>query len=64
MNIDLLESNPPWWTYIPLALGTLSLTLIVWLTFKFNRDVSISWVFVSCEPWNADAESTVAGGSH
>ncbi|KAH6888428.1 hypothetical protein B0T10DRAFT_488158 [Thelonectria olida] len=39
MNVDVLESNPPWWIYLPLALGTSFLTLVVWLTFKFSYDL-------------------------
>ncbi|CEL09027.1 hypothetical protein ASPCAL12170 [Aspergillus calidoustus] len=38
MNVDILESNPPWWLYIPLAGGTIVLTMTVWMIFK--RDSS------------------------
>ncbi|KAI8665378.1 hypothetical protein NCS56_00973500 [Fusarium sp. Ph1] len=34
MNVNVLESNPPWWIYIPFAFATLGLTMVVWLTFK------------------------------
>ncbi|RSM07225.1 hypothetical protein CEP52_005339 [Fusarium oligoseptatum] len=34
MNVNVLESNPPWWIYLPFAFSTLGLTMIVWLTFK------------------------------
>lgn len=40
MNIDILASNPPWWLYVPFAVGTTLLTLAVWLTFKNSNDVS------------------------
>ncbi|RSL55155.1 hypothetical protein CEP53_007211 [Fusarium sp. AF-6] len=34
MNVNVLESNPPWWIYLPFAFSTLGLTMVVWLTFK------------------------------
>ncbi|WAO92072.1 Hypothetical protein NCS54_00956500 [Fusarium falciforme] len=34
MNVNVLESNPPWWIYLPFAFATLGLTMVVWLTFK------------------------------
>ncbi|KAK4232843.1 hypothetical protein C8A03DRAFT_19953 [Achaetomium macrosporum] len=37
MNVDVLASDPPWWIYIPFALGTMVLTLAVWLTFKCSN---------------------------
>ncbi|KAK4123005.1 hypothetical protein N657DRAFT_645721, partial [Parathielavia appendiculata] len=37
MNVDVLASDPPWWIYIPFALGTMLLTLVVWLTFKCSN---------------------------
>ncbi|KAL3478816.1 ankyrin repeat-containing domain protein [Aspergillus californicus] len=36
MNVNVLESNPPWWLYIPLAVGTMLLTMTVWIMFKRN----------------------------
>ncbi|KAL2820950.1 ankyrin repeat-containing domain protein [Aspergillus cavernicola] len=39
MNVDILESNPPWWLYIPLAGGTIVLTMTVWMIFKRNSDI-------------------------
>ncbi|GAB1317906.1 hypothetical protein MFIFM68171_08116 [Madurella fahalii] len=38
MNIDVLKSNPPWWTYLPFAVVTLGLTIIVWSIFKYTLD--------------------------
>lgn len=40
MNVNVLESNPPWWIYIPFAVVTLGLTMVVWLTFKRYPSVS------------------------
>jgi hypothetical protein len=37
MNIDVLASNPPWWLYIPFAVVTVLLTLVVWLIFKYSN---------------------------
>ncbi|MCJ1347475.1 Ankyrin-2 [Peltigera leucophlebia] len=34
MNVDILKSNPRWWIYILFALGTMILTLGVWILFK------------------------------
>ncbi|RDW56487.1 hypothetical protein BP5796_13128 [Coleophoma crateriformis] len=34
MNVDILQSNPSWWFYIPFAAGTAVLTLLVWLAFR------------------------------
>ncbi|KAL2822617.1 ankyrin repeat-containing domain protein [Aspergillus granulosus] len=34
MNVDILESNPPWWLYLPLAGGTILLTMTIWMIFK------------------------------
>jgi len=42
MNVDVLEPPPPWWWYLPLALGTMSLTFSIWIVFKRNNDVRIS----------------------
>ncbi|KAL4867794.1 hypothetical protein BDV12DRAFT_170852, partial [Aspergillus spectabilis] len=39
MNVDILESNPPWWLYLPLAGGTILLTLTVWIIFKRNSEL-------------------------
>ncbi|KAL2190008.1 hypothetical protein L209DRAFT_150361 [Thermothelomyces heterothallicus CBS 203.75] len=36
MNVDVLASDPPWWIYVPFALGTMLLTLAVWLIFKYS----------------------------
>ncbi|KAK4232873.1 hypothetical protein C8A03DRAFT_19934, partial [Achaetomium macrosporum] len=41
MNVDVLASDPPWWIYIPFALGTMLLTLAVWLIFKCS-DVGLT----------------------
>lgn len=37
MNIDVLASNPPWWLYVPFAVVTMLLTMIVWLLFKYSK---------------------------
>lgn len=37
MNINGLASNPPWWFYLPFAVGTTLLTFVVWLIFKYSR---------------------------
>ncbi|KAK4250514.1 hypothetical protein C7999DRAFT_28850 [Corynascus novoguineensis] len=34
MNVDVLASDPAWWIYVPFALGTMLLTLAVWLIFN------------------------------
>ena len=34
MNVDILESNPGWWIYVLFAVGTMTLTLGVWILFK------------------------------
>ncbi|KAI8720022.1 hypothetical protein NCS52_00446500 [Fusarium sp. LHS14.1] len=34
MNINLLESNPPWWFYIIFASVTMIITFAVWIVFK------------------------------
>ncbi|KAK4243222.1 hypothetical protein C7999DRAFT_18406 [Corynascus novoguineensis] len=36
MNVDVLASNPAWWIYVPFAIGTMLLTLVVWLCFKYS----------------------------
>ncbi|KAH8672253.1 cora-like Mg2+ transporter protein-domain-containing protein [Ilyonectria robusta] len=36
MNVDILESNPYWWWYIPFAVGTMLITATVWIIFKLN----------------------------
>lgn len=40
MNVDILESNPHWYYYLPFAVGTTALTLLVWIVFKMNENVS------------------------
>ncbi|KAL5335196.1 cora-like Mg2+ transporter protein-domain-containing protein [Aspergillus crustosus] len=39
MNVDVLESNPPWWLFLPLAGGTMLITLAVWIVFKRNSEL-------------------------
>lgn len=34
MNVDILKSNPGWWIYVIFALGTMILTLGVWILSK------------------------------
>lgn len=34
MNVDILKSNPDWWIYIIFAVGTMILTLGVWILSK------------------------------
>lgn len=34
MNVNILKSNPGWWWYVVFALGTMILTLGVWILFK------------------------------
>lgn len=41
MNVDILQSNPRWWLYLPFAAGTTTLTLVVWIAFKRSDDVSL-----------------------
>ncbi|KAK2738580.1 Ankyrin-2 [Onygenales sp. PD_40] len=36
MNVNVLANNPAWWLYIPFALGTVVLSLTVWVLFKRN----------------------------
>ncbi|KAK2780710.1 Ankyrin-2 [Onygenales sp. PD_12] len=36
MNVNVLADNPAWWLYIPFALGTVVLSLTVWVLFKRN----------------------------
>ncbi|CAG7915948.1 unnamed protein product [Penicillium olsonii] len=47
MNIDILESNPAWWLYLPFAAGTIILTLSIWILFKTRIGVSSSKLYVS-----------------
>jgi hypothetical protein len=47
MNIDVLASNPHWWLYIPFAIVTVLLTLVVWLIFKYSN-VSLATPFPVC----------------
>jgi Mg2+ and Co2+ transporter CorA len=42
MNVNLLESNPGWWWYLPFAFGTTTLTFAVWIIFKRSENVRIS----------------------
>jgi hypothetical protein len=48
MNVDILESNPPWWLYIPLAGGTIVLTMTEWMIFK--RDSQVIYPHVRLRP--------------
>jgi hypothetical protein len=41
MNIDILASNPSWWLYIPFSVGTILLTLSIWILFKSKAGVSV-----------------------
>ncbi|KAM0145600.1 hypothetical protein ACHAPG_011547, partial [Botrytis cinerea] len=34
MNVDILENNPAWWWYIPLAALLMFITFTVWIIFK------------------------------
>ncbi|PQE04066.1 hypothetical protein CJF31_00003166 [Rutstroemia sp. NJR-2017a BVV2] len=34
MNVDVLENNPAWWWYIPLAALLMFITFTVWIIFK------------------------------
>ncbi|KAJ4377357.1 hypothetical protein N0V83_000182 [Neocucurbitaria cava] len=34
MNVNVLAGNPPWWWYVVFMLGTLCLTMAVWVAFK------------------------------
>ncbi|KAL2871034.1 ankyrin repeat-containing domain protein [Aspergillus lucknowensis] len=34
MNVDILESNPSWWLYLPFAGGMILLTMAIWIVFK------------------------------
>lgn len=45
MNIDILDSSPPWWLYLPFAGGTLLVVLTVWILFKRYNNVSWSCIF-------------------
>jgi uncharacterized protein (DUF58 family) len=45
MNVDVLESNPSWWFYIPLAVVLMIVTLSVWLIFKYNPGVRVTRSF-------------------
>jgi hypothetical protein len=36
MNVDILKDNPDWRLYIPIVGASLTLTIIVWLVFKYN----------------------------
>jgi hypothetical protein len=36
MNVDILKDNPDWRLYIPMVGASLTLTIIVWLIFKYN----------------------------
>lgn len=40
MNVDILQSNPRWRLYLVFAAGTTTLTLVVWIAFKRNEEVS------------------------
>ncbi len=54
MNVDILDPPPPWWWYLPLAVGTMSLTVSIWIVFKRNETVwkallhDFISVFVAC----------------
>ena len=37
MNVDILESNPDWRWYLLFGGGSLMLTVIVWLVFKYGQ---------------------------
>ncbi|KAK3900984.1 ankyrin repeat-containing domain protein [Staphylotrichum tortipilum] len=37
MNVDVLDPPPPWWWYAPVAVGTMFLTVSVWIVFKRNE---------------------------
>lgn len=37
MNVDILESNPDWRWYLLFGGGCLTLTVLVWLIFKYGR---------------------------
>ncbi|KAI1075649.1 hypothetical protein F5B20DRAFT_558890 [Whalleya microplaca] len=39
MNVDILASNPPWWLYLPFAIGTFLLAFTIWVIFKRDQDV-------------------------
>lgn len=39
MNVDVLDPPPPWWWYLPIAAGTMILTVTVWIIFKRNETV-------------------------
>ncbi|KAF2849627.1 hypothetical protein T440DRAFT_469051 [Plenodomus tracheiphilus IPT5] len=34
MNLDILADNPHWWWYVILAVGTIAVTISVWIVFK------------------------------
>ncbi|MCJ1468852.1 Ankyrin-2 [Pseudocyphellaria aurata] len=39
MNVNILQSNPSWWIYLPFAVGITILTLIVWIAFKRSENL-------------------------
>lgn len=39
MNVNVLDPPPPWWWYLPIAAGTMFLTVTVWIIFKRNETV-------------------------
>ncbi|CAN9248087.1 unnamed protein product [Alternaria alternata] len=50
MNVNVLADNPPWWWYLVFMSGTLSLTMLVWLTcrkypaLEDKVDAKLSWL--------------------
>jgi hypothetical protein len=39
MNVNVLDPPPPWWWYLPLAFGTMFMTVSIWIIFKRNETV-------------------------
>ena len=37
MNVDILEKNPDWRWYLLFSGGCLTLTVLVWLLFKYSE---------------------------
>ncbi|KAK4223548.1 hypothetical protein QBC38DRAFT_46433 [Podospora fimiseda] len=36
MNVDILESNPPWWWYFPFAGGIMTITFFAWMVSRWG----------------------------